>query len=165
MKNFKSLVTGLVCPACESDSAVLQQRMTTVENVGKMLRITLSCAHCFHHENDFIPLFKKEPSRIEFSIEDENDLDAKVVKSNTCKLKIPELDLEVDPDPEAASVISNVDEVLNRIRFHSELSYDYKTIESAITNARRGKRKLTLILEDPTGVSTIISKKVKRHLL
>ncbi len=165
MKRFNSVASGLICPVCDGVSCIIQQRLVDVDQIGRVLKINLSCPTCFHRETDFVPLIKKRPTRVEFRIEEESDLEARIVKSNTCRLKIPELDIHLEPDPESASIISNVDEVLKTIDFQMEFEYKKQKVNQAISNVRDGLKKVTLILEDPAGVSTIISKKVKRHII
>ena len=49
-------------------------------------------------------------------IEDEEQLRARVVRSSSCTVCIPELDLEVNPGTSSTGYVSNVEGVLNRFQ-------------------------------------------------
>lgn len=164
MKNFNSLTTGLICPVCESDSLILRQRTSEIADYGRIIKQSLTCQACYFTQTDFIPLFTQGPSRIEFKIENIQDLDTKILKSRTCKLKIPEVNITLEPDPESASIISDIRNVLEDI--HTELDYNNEQSKlNILKNIRDGTETATIILEDPEGISTIISKKIKKQLI
>jgi len=160
---FNTLTFNVFCPDCESDSVILQQRIINLEGVGKVLRVNSYCENCHASSSEFIPLRVKKNHVVKFFIKDKKDLGAKVIKSQACIFKIPELGVELEPGPESQAEIIDVDSVLSNINLALKYEYGLNRLSNDIKNIKKGKKKVTLILEDPTGVSRVIPRKLK-HL-
>lgn len=96
-----------------------------------------------------------------------DDLDARVVRSTSGTIRIPELGVEIEPGPASESFISNVEGVLERVEkilgMVTRWEEDDKTARamellSHIKKTRAGEYNITLIIDDPLGNSAIISK-------
>ena len=155
---FNSLNSNSFCPSCESDTVFSQQRLVFFDD-NKVLKSTLHCSQCFYNGVEFLPLHTTSPSTFEFSIKDKADLSAKVIKSQSCIFKIPELGVEVGPGPESQAEILNVDGLLSNITLALSFEYGSSKLTTDIKKIKEGKLKATLVLEDPLGLSKVIRKK------
>jgi zinc finger protein len=93
-------------------------------------------------------------------------------------VKIPELQVEITPGPQAESYVSNVDGILKRVEEATKTLFTLTRDEQQkirqlnylekIRKSREGKIPFTLILMDPHGTSAIIAqndKKIKKRRL
>lgn len=141
--------------------------ITRVEKIpyfGEIMESVLICEKCNYRSTDIICLEHKEPSR--YIIEaDEDTLNARVVKSQSATIRIPELGLKVEPGPRSAGYISNIEGVVERFEaalktalnlFEEEESKE-KTLKilEMLQEVRGGARKVTVIIEDPFGQSFV----------
>ncbi len=115
-------------------------------------------------------LTQREPVRYEMTIETIEDLDARVVRSTSGTIRIPELGIDIEPGTISDSYVTNIEGVLDRIQNvvitaskwvkDDEEKYAIgMDILKKMNDARLGKQKLTIIIEDPLGNSAIISDK------
>ena len=143
-RHFNSLVFNLYCSHCETDSVIVQQRMINLPEVGKTLRINSYCEHCHANNSEFVPFHDKKNSVFKFSIKDKFDLNAKVIKSQTCTFRIPELGVELEPGPSSQAEIINVDGVLSNINLALEYEYGSNKLSNDIARIKQGKKKIEL---------------------
>ena len=89
----------------------------------------------------------------------------------TATIKIPELGVQIDPGPACQGFVTNIEGVLDRIEnivrgaliwAENEERENATTLLDQIARARAGALPFTLIIEDPSGNSAIISEKVKK---
>ena len=158
--SFNTLILNADCPDCETNSAIIQQRIVNLEGIGRVLRIGTHCQNCYYTNREFVPFNSRRRSVVRFRIKDKLDLNAKVIKSQSCTFKIPELGLELEPGPESQAEIINVNSVLSNITLALEYEYGSNKLSKAIKRIREGKSKATLVLDDPTGASTVIPQKL-----
>jgi zinc finger protein len=115
-------------------------------------------------------LSSKEPMRYELSVETPEDLDAKVIRSTSGTIRIPEMGIIIEPGAVSESYITNIEGVLQRIKSvlitasnwvkdDEEKSSRSQELLSMLEEVMEGRRKITVIIEDPLGNSAIISKK------
>ncbi len=115
-------------------------------------------------------LTQREPVRYEMKIETIEDLNARVVRSTSGTIRVPELGIDVEPGTISDSYVTNIEGVLDRIQDvvimaskwvkDDEEKYAIsQDILKKMNDARLGKQKLTIIIEDPLGNSAIISDK------
>jgi zinc finger protein len=114
---------------------------------------------------------KDKIRRNELEVFSVDDLNATVVRSSFASIEIPELGVRVEPK-RGEAFVSNVEGVLQRVEKVVEmLSRDEEgekrakaaAIVKKIAQIKAGEANMTLILDDPTGNSAIISDKVKHH--
>ena len=72
------------------------------------------CHSCGWKQTDFIPAEGKKAGCWSLVIENQNHLKSRVVRSSSCTIRIPELDLQVNPGSNATGYVSNVEGVINR---------------------------------------------------
>ena len=141
--------------------------ITRVEKIpyfGEIMESVLICERCNYRSTDIICLEQKEPSR--YIIEaGEDTLNARVVKSQSATIRIPELGLKVEPGSRSAGYISNIEGVVER--FETALKTALKLFENdeskekaskileMLQEVREGARKVTVVIEDPFGQSFV----------
>lgn len=89
-------------------------------------------------------------------------------------LTIPELGVHIDPGPACQGFVTNVEGVLDRIErvvqaalfwAENEERKNASTLLERIAEARAGALPFTLILDDPSGNSAIVSEKAQKKPL
>jgi zinc finger protein len=107
-----------------------------------------------------------EPMHYEMAIRTRDDIDARVVRSTSGTIRIPELGVDIEPGPSSESFISNIEGVLDRVRDILEMVVRWneedktpraKELLLTIEKIKAGEFGITVIIEDPLGNSAIIS--------
>lgn len=167
---MRTVVPG-PCPYCNTEIEYIYQ----TENIpyfSDILIISAVCSSCGYKYVDTQMLRHTEPMRYALAVESENDLAARVVRSMSAGLEIPELGVRIDPGPACEGFISNVEGVLDRIQTVVKGALNWgneKEQENArilldrIAAVKCGSFPITLILEDPSGNSAIVSDKAKNE--
>jgi zinc finger protein len=157
------------CPYCEREIQYLYQ----TENIPYFSDILIVSGRCecgYRHADTMI-LDGGEPARWEIRVEGPEDLNARVVRSASGAMRIPQLGVEIDPGPACEGFVSNVEGVLGRIDdvvagvltwAEGEERENALTLRTRIELAREGSLPFTLTIEDPTGNSAIISPKAEK---
>ena len=81
---------------------------------GEHTQVTVMCHDCGWKQTDFIPAEGKKAGCWKLAISNEKQLRSRVVRSSSCTVRIPELDLQVNPGSSSTGYVSNVEGVLNR---------------------------------------------------
>ena len=136
---------------------------------GEIMYISANCQCSFRFADTMI-LSSKEPVRYEMSVETLEDLNARVIRSTSGTIRIPEMGIIVEPGTVSESYITNIEGVLQRVQ--SVLVTASKWVQEdeekfsrsqellcMLEKVIEGKGKITVIIEDPLGNSAIISKK------
>lgn len=165
VQNFETFTS---CPLCHED-LIIHWKSDNIPFFGEVMYITALC-DCSFRFTDTMILTQREPVRYEMTIETVEDLDARVVRSTSGTIRIPELGIEVEPGIISDSYVTNIEGVLDRIQNvvitaskwvkDDEEKYALSLeILKKMSDAKLGKQKLTIIIEDPLGNSAIISDK------
>ena len=91
--------------------------VTNVDEIpyfGEHTQVTVLCHACGWRQTDFIPAEGKKAGAWSLVLDDSKKLRSRVVRSSSCTVKIPELDLEVMPGTNSTGYVSNIEGVLNR---------------------------------------------------
>lgn len=159
------------CPVCGRDLEVV----TTTYDVSyfdEVLLTSISCICGFKHA-DSIVVGIKEPVRFTIRINKANSF-AKVIRSTSGTIRIPEIGVDIEPGPASQAFITNLEGVLVRVRDIVQIArrWNAADVEKAtrcdwilerIRSTIEGDEELTLILEDPFGNSLIISEDAIRE--
>jgi zinc finger protein len=161
---LRSVVPG-PCPTCNTDIEYLY----TTENIpyfSDILIISAICPSCGYKFVDTQMLKHGEPVRFVYRTATQEDLAVRVVRSMSASIEIPELGVRIDPGPTCQGFVSNIEGVLDRI-VHAVgsaiIDGDAEERENAreffekIAMVKCGDMQVTIILEDPTGNSAIVS--------
>jgi zinc finger protein len=166
---LRTVVPG-PCPNCNTEIEFIYQ----TENIpyfSDILIISAICSSCGYKYVDTQLLKHGEPSQYTVTIESEEDLAIRVVRSMSASLEIPELGVRIDPGPVCQGFISNVEGVLERIgtvvqgafRWGTEVEKENAAVLLAnIARVKAGTFPITLILEDPSGNSALIADKAEK---
>jgi zinc finger protein len=137
------------------------------------MHITSMC-ECGFRYTDTLIMAQHEPVHYEMAVRTRDDIDARVVRSTSGTIRIPELGVDMEPGPASDSFISNIEGVLDRVSDILEMvirwNEDDKTqrakeLLSNIEKIKAGEFGITIIIEDPLGNSAIISEKAKHREL
>lgn len=154
------------CPTCGHEIEYCYQ----TENIpffSDILIISASCPECGFRYADTQMLKHEPPARYVFSVEGPEDLSVRVMRSMQASIEIPEMGVRIDPGPKCDGFVSNVEGVLDRfdrvldsvLIWANDDEERRKAIElkETIVRAKNGEFPFTLIIEDPSGNSTIVS--------
>lgn len=171
-----NLKTTTNCPICFTEMQ-LSWETQEIPSFGEALLIAGVCSCGFRH-SDTILLSQKEPARYTLQVTDPDDMDARVIRSTSGTIRVPELGVDVEPGPASESYVSNVEGVLARISeivaFATRTACEAGDEQGArrgeeilenIRQARTGQFRLTFTIEDPLGNSAIASEKAVRSSL
>jgi zinc finger protein len=158
------------CPYCNTEIQYLYQ----TENIpyfSDILIISATCPSCGYRYVDTQMLKSAEPVRYELAVTTADDLSAKVVRSMTGIIEIPELGVRIDPGPACQGFITNVEGVLDRIGQAvtagirdgtPEERENARVLFGKMEAVKAGELPVTVILQDPLGNSVIVSDKAKK---
>jgi len=156
------------CPSCKKGSIQISKTTYDIPDGDKMLLIKFECNACDFSNNDVIPLTANNmPGIMTLRVSNERDLKSKIYRSPVGKLEIPELELFVEPGPNADFYYTNVEGIL--FRFENAVSIYRKNLEKDdneidkieeilqdLHKALEGQLEFTLIITDLGGGSYII---------
>lgn len=158
-------VTKSVCPLC-SKELVTNWVEDNIPFFGEVMHITSIC-ECGFRYSDTLILAQRKPVHYELKIKTPDDIDARVVRSTSGTIRIPELGIDIEPGPASESFVSNIEGVLDRVAeilgMASRWGEKEKTeraleLLSIIEKIKAGEYEITVIIEDPLGNSAIIAK-------
>ncbi len=164
-------VTTSSCPICNAE-ITFDWETKDIPHFGEAMVIAGVCESCGFRLSDTILLNQGEPVRYTITIEDAEDLNARVIRSTSGTIRLPELGINVEPGPASDAYISNVEGVLQKVKgivaFATKSARDAGVEENTrrgecilarIERAMEGEGPLTIVLEDPLGNSAIVSEK------
>jgi zinc finger protein len=154
------------CPICKASQKLeVTTKTEKIPYFGEIMESTLLCHECGYKHADTICVEKKEPVKYTLTVEKEN-LNARVVKSQSSTITIPEIGLKVEPGPQSQGYVSNVEGVLDRFEKAVKTALSWAEDEQVKKNAviilediakvKEGKKEVTLVVEDPFGHSIIM---------
>src|SRR3989344_1738898 len=100
---------GQPCPFCKEKKLTLTEDCIDVPHFGKVFIFSMACSGCLYKQADVECSEQKEPCKITFTLENEKDLSARVVKSSYATVSIPQLRMKVTPGPASEGYISNIE--------------------------------------------------------
>lgn len=156
------------CPIC-GEKLVVSEYLYDVPLYGKTLLVVGTCNNCGYRVRHVMHLEQKDAIRIVFKIENPDDVKALVIRGPNGRIIIPELEISLDPGPGSQGYITTIEGVLEDLHNYTNLACEEEPgprcdeIKEALAMAKRGERPLTVIIEDPEGLSDIISDKTKRE--
>lgn len=158
------------CPNCQSPCQT-NMKLTNIPYFREVVIMATVCDVCSHRSNEVKSGGGIEPlgQRITCKVNGREDFSRDVLKSETCKLEIPELNLDVGPGvlggrfTTIEGLISTMkDQLVERAGVFGD-SADDKTktkMDAFIEEVEKvlaGKKQVTLILDDPAGNSYVQS--------
>lgn len=167
-ENGKGFETRSSCPLCHSD-LIIQWQEDDIPYFGSVMYISTRCSCGFRFADTMI-LTQKDPVRCEMSIANLEDLNARVIRSTSGTIRVPELGIDVEPGSISDSYVTNIEGVLTRIRDvvttatkwceeEPEKHAAGNSILARIDEVLEGAGGISVVLEDPLGNSAIIDDK------
>ena len=165
-------VTRSACPMCCRE-LVTNWVPQNIPFFGEVMHVTSLC-DCGFRYTDTLILSQREPVHYEIKIKAQDDLDARVVRSTSGTIRIPELGVDIEPGPASESFVSNIEGVLGRVEDILEMVLNWGEKEkteraeellSTIKKIKEGQHEITVIIEDPMGNSAIIAENAVRREL
>lgn len=162
------------CPACGGEIQITHHRLE-IPHFPDLLLVSIACDACGYRHTDTIILGEGDPVRWTVRVEEPDDLSIRVVRSTTGTIKIPELGLAVEPGTACEGFVTNIEGVL--VRFERAVESilanpendDERTaalrMQEKLADAREVAFPFTVVLEDPSGNSALISEKAEKMLL
>ncbi|MEM1745965.1 MAG: ZPR1 zinc finger domain-containing protein [Candidatus Nezhaarchaeales archaeon] len=157
------------CLACGKYCSTVSEICYEFPGFGKVYLLSVFCEHCGFKHTDVMEISPHhEPSRIIVKVEEPDDINHIVVRSSHATVKMPELGVTITPGPYAQGVITTIEGFLHRAKeiveflASDELSDEQmqrclETLDK-LTAAINGRLKFTFIMEDPSGLSTVVPK-------
>ncbi|MFH1210330.1 MAG: ZPR1 zinc finger domain-containing protein [archaeon] len=157
------------CPVCHKKSLTLSEEEMDIPYFGKTYLFSMTCTNCRYSKSDVEAEETKEPCRITFEVQKEEDMKVRVVKSSEASIKIPQLRMSVESGPASDGWISNIEGLITRfekiiederdIAEEDDVKKTAKNLLKKIRKVKLGEIPTKIIIEDPTGNSAIISDK------
>jgi len=155
------------CPQCADGGTLTMLAMNSeIPYFGEHTQITILCSSCGWKHTDFIPSDGEKPGFSSLVVDNEQKMMVRIVRSSSCTVRIPELDLEVSPGGSSSGYVTNIEGVINRfetaIKTIIRGDDDGKGGEIAMQilerlhHVKKGKGGISVELLDPRGRSQII---------
>ncbi|MCS5536290.1 MAG: ZPR1 zinc finger domain-containing protein [Candidatus Poseidoniales archaeon] len=165
-------VVELPCPVCNvENNLMMRAHSAEIPYFGEHTQVTLMCDSCGWRQTDFIPADGAKPGGWSLCIDESSKLSARIVRSSSCTVCIPELDLEVNPGSSNAGYVTNSEGILLRFTEVVEMiARDLRTdgddevlrrcdeLSASIIAVKSGdfEQPLHIVLLDPRGRSQIL---------
>jgi len=156
----------LKCPVCHRIGLEVTFNIHNIPYFDEVMETLAKCQSCGYSHADVLVLGEKKSVRYTLEIDSKEDMSIRVVRSGHSIVEVLELGVTITPGPDAEGYVSNVEGVLKRIEDVIMMYPDSersKGLLRKIKGAKEGKETLHLKIEDPTGNSTIISKKALKE--
>ncbi len=155
------------CPQCAVEESLTMLTISSeIPYFGEHTQITVLCDTCGWKHTDFIPSDGEKPGFSSLVIDSEKKNAARVVRSSSCTIRIPELDLEVSPGGSSSGYVTNIEGVIKRFENAIETiirgsdedreSEIARQILERLVMVKEGEENVRLELLDPRGRSQII---------
>lgn len=158
------------CVSCGKKGVVNIVSSIDLPYLGAALQTTYLCRLCGFKHSDLITLESKGALKYEADIRTSEDLNLRVVRSNSGTVSIPELGVEIEPGLASESFISNAEGVLDRVEevvgtlmSGAELDVHEKCVSllEKLRKMKDAELPFHLVVEDPFGNSAILGEGVK----
>ena len=117
-------VSGEQCPMCGKNTLTLMETRRDIPFFGICYLFSMTCSNCHYHKADIESEEDKDPIAIEFTIQKEEDMKVRVVKSASATVKIPRI-ITVESSEASNGYITNVEGLLMKLKKQIEYIYIY----------------------------------------
>ncbi len=164
------ILEGERCPFCLKNTLTLRQAERDIPYFGNVVLFSMDCQNdgCGYHVSDLESVEDKGKVKCQFTIDSEDDMKVRVVKSSTAKITIPRI-TTIEPGENSSGYVTNIEGILSRVKKQVEDVRDNsddpaekkkaKNLVKKLTKIMWGQESITITLEDPKGNSGIISEK------
>ena len=168
-------IKGDPCPFCLNKTLTLIEDQKDIPFFGKVYLYSMTCSSCAFHKSDVESADRRDPCKITFILNNTKDLNVRVVKGSEATVTLTQLKMNVRPGPASNGYVTNIEGVLQRFKKILEERRDLAEDEDDKKKAKAllkkmwkiecGDEPLTIVIEDPSGNSAIISEKAKTEKL
>lgn len=171
----RELTLDAPCPVCSHAPLVLRSLDLDLPYFGEALQTTVLCRACGYRHGDLMLTRHREPVRVILYVTGSSHRSARVARSSSGTVRIPELGASMEPGPRAEAFVTNVEGVLRKFL---DVVQGQEAVATTSGERRRlagvrariealidGREPFTFILEDPTGNSDVIHGDVVREPL
>ena len=156
----------VMCPHCKKGIIKVNRTLHTLPDKEEILIMLLECESCSFSRSDVIPLSSAfQPGIYTIHVTD-GDLTAKIFRSPTGIISVPEADFVIEPGRSAEYMITNIEGILNRMikwtKFmltdYEEHEKEYQKVQKTLdilTKCKNGIMDFTIILTDKGGGSYV----------
>ena len=172
--NTGNLIKGETCPVCNGNSLSLTEREDRIPFFGKIALFSMTCESCKFHKSDVESMERNEPLKISMEISSNDDMNIRVVKSSSARVKIPYV-ADIEPGEASNGYVTNVEGLLKRIKQQLESVRDNEDDNAIVKKTKKmlkkinrimgGEEKAKIIIEDPSGNSGILHDKAVKEKL
>ena len=168
MSSEVDVLEGERCPICMKETLTLREQSMDIPYFGLTHIFSMDCSNCDYRVADVESDEQRKPIKQSFTVESEEDLSVRVIKSSSATIKIPRMLTIEGGQPDSEGYITNIEGLLNRFKaVLEELKQDddKAVAKKAKNHFKRlqkvlwGQESLTITLEDKTGNSMIVSDK------
>lgn len=162
------------CPVCHEDKLMLREEEMDIPHFGNTFIFTMICEGCGYKKSDIEAAEEKPACKYTFELENDDDLNVRVVKSGEATVRIPRI-MDIESGPASDGYITNVEGLLERVKAALQSTLDaeeeednqnkLRSLIKKVSRAMVGREKLKIIIEDKTGNSAIISEKAVKAKL
>lgn len=162
------------CPICSEKKLTLREEEIDVPHFGKTFLFSMTCEGCGYRKTDIEAAEQKPPCKYTLEVADEKDLNIRIVKSGEATVKIPRI-MTIEAGPTSEGFVTNVEGLLDRVKKVLQSSMDaeeeddnknkLKNMIKKVSKALAGHEGITIIIEDLTGNSAILSEKAVKTAL
>ncbi len=159
------------CPICGKKELTVMDREIEIPYFGQTFVFSMKCNACDFVKADVEFAEEKDPVKVTFEVESEDDLYARVVKSSSALVKIPTLRMSMEPGEGSEGFVTNVEGLIGRFEKILENERDEaddpkirkkaKNLLKKIWKVKLGEVPMKIVIEDKTGNSAIVSEKAK----
>lgn len=163
------------CPVCDHRPLTLRSLDLDLPYFGGALQTTLLCQACGYRHGDLLLTRHREPLRVTLRVERADHRSARVARSSSGTIRVPELEAAMEPGPRAEAFVTNVEGVLRKFldvvqgqEAVADSRADHRRLASVryrIEAMLQGREAFTFVLEDPTGNSDVLHEDAVREVL
>ena len=175
LPTVKEVSLDASCPVCGTAGLRMRSMALEIPYFGGALQTTILCGSCGFRHGDVLLTNEGSPTRHRLRVRGSQDLSARVVRSSSCTVRVPELGAVMEPSMRSEAFISNAEGVLRRFRDILGFLARNGDSEARRRAARKsldtlqamidGRQPFTLVLEDPSGNSAILHEGATVHAL
>ena len=157
-----------LCPMCHKNTLTLRDMERDIPYFGPCYIFSMECSSCNYHMADVeLDDTGSNAKKFTLEIESESDLNIRIVKSSQATVKVPRI-MDISPGPVSNGYVTNVEGILNRLIkvLESQQDDEDPAVRTKVKNQLKklhkvlwGREKLTLVIDDPSGNSAILSDK------
>lgn len=163
-------ITGETCPFCHEKTLSLMETSREVPFFGVCHIFSMDCTSCKYHKADVESDEDRGPVTYTFTVENEDDLKVRVIKSSNADVKLGMIGT-IESGETANGYITNIEGLIKRMQRQIEslketaddadVAKKCKNHLKKITRVLWGQEPMKIVIKDPTGNSAIISDKVE----